>query len=221
MEDPVTEAPKVIHLLTQSLPSLQELTIDRYFTPNAEFVHPFCRIWSLPGSRWGVKKIYQWYKIMSPRIELEVQSVAFDKENLKLYAKIFQIFRIWLVPFYSAPVTLMTVLDLTTEPGETKSLPSSSEQGSKLYYIQKQEDFYQPTEFVKFVVPFGIGSLMVMMWHAFASLFSIIGVFALWPIMWAEDHGYFGYFYETRRVVREGAVDFLNNHVKAPEVKGE
>ncbi|KAI9373454.1 hypothetical protein BJX61DRAFT_502640 [Aspergillus egyptiacus] len=220
MEDPVAEIPTVIHLLTQSPPSLQEETINRFFTPNAEFVHPFCRIWSVPGSRWGVKKIYQWYKIMSPRIDMEVQSVAYDKQNLKLYVTIFQIFRIWIFPFYSAPVTLTSVLDLTTETGEMKASSSNpaEEEGKKRYYIQKQEDLYQVSEFIKFVVPFGIGHMTVMMWHAFASFFSIFGVFALWPIMWAEESGYFDAFYATRRGLRDGVVDALNG--SGPGLRG-
>ncbi|KAL2817497.1 hypothetical protein BDW59DRAFT_152557 [Aspergillus cavernicola] len=221
MENPVAEAPNVIRLLTQSSPSLQEETIDQFFTTNAEFVHPFCRIWSYSGSRWGVKKIYQWYKIMSPHIDLEIRSVAYDKQNLKLYVTIFQIFSIWLIPFYSAPVTLTTVLDLTTDqnPGARKGTVSSPGvvEKKRYYYIQKQEDLYQPSEFIKFVLPFGVGHWMVMMCHAFASVFSILGVFALWPIMWAEERGYFDYFYETRKGAREGVVDALNNHI--PDMK--
>ncbi|KAL4916182.1 hypothetical protein BDW62DRAFT_110135 [Aspergillus aurantiobrunneus] len=215
MEDPVAEIPRVISLLTQSPPTLQEETIDRFFTPTAEFVHPFCRIWSHNGSRWGLKKIYQWYKIMSPHIDLEIRSVAYDKENLKLYVSIFQVFSIWIIPFHAAPVSLTTVLDLTTDPGEDGK-GSTQTDGKERYYIQKQEDFYQTSEFIKFVMPFG-GQLLVMMWHAFASLFSIIGVFALWPIMLGEDRGYFNNNYRFVNNAREGVVDALNNHV--PELK--
>ncbi|KAL2869670.1 uncharacterized protein BJX67DRAFT_319312 [Aspergillus lucknowensis] len=211
MEDPVAEIPKVIRLLTQSPPSLQETAIDQFFTPSAEFVHPFCRVWSYSGSRWAVKKIFQWYKIMSPHIDLEIQSVAYDKENLKLYVTVFQIFSIWLVPFYAAPVTLTTVLDLTTDPGEERT---STTQGNERYYIRKQEDLYQTSEFIKFVMPLG-GHFLVMMWHTFASLFSVVGVFALWPIMWAEDRGYFNYSHS--RAAREGLVGELNSHV--PDLK--
>ncbi|KAL3447196.1 hypothetical protein BJX65DRAFT_277563 [Aspergillus insuetus] len=211
MEDPVAEVPRVIRLLTQTPPSLQEETINQFFTSSAEFVHPFCRTWSYNGSRWAVIKIYQWYKIMSPHIDLDVRSVAYDKENLRLYVTIFQIFSIWLIPFHSAPVTLTTVLDLTTDPGDGRA---AAAQGKKRYYIKKQEDFYQPSEFIKFVMPIG-GHFLVMMWHAFASLFSIAGVFLLWPIMWAEDRGYFNYSHS--RAAREGVVDALNNHV--PDLK--
>ncbi|KAL3434526.1 hypothetical protein BDV09DRAFT_169640 [Aspergillus tetrazonus] len=209
MEDPVAEISTVVHLLTQSPPSVQEETIDRFFTRDAEFIHPFCRIWKYNGSRWGVKKIYQWYKIMSPHIDLEVRSIAYDKDKLKLYLSMHQVFSIWIVPFHTAPVTLVTVLDLATDPGDGRQ---ESAGGKKQYYIRKQEDFYQTSEFIKFVVPYG-GHMLVLMWHAFASLFSIMGVFLLWPVMWAEERGFFDYHYRIANGAREGVVGALNNHV--------
>jgi hypothetical protein len=72
----VAEIPTVIRLLTQSPPSVQETVLGRFFTNNVSFVHPFCRVPSFQGSRWWVAKIFQWYKIMSPRIELEVHSIG-------------------------------------------------------------------------------------------------------------------------------------------------
>ncbi|KAL4963483.1 uncharacterized protein BDV14DRAFT_90481 [Aspergillus stella-maris] len=207
MEDPVNDISKVIHLLTQSPPSLQETTIDRFFTPNASFTHPFCRVWSYDGSRWAVKKIYQWYKIMSPHIDLTVKSVAYDKDNLKLYVSMHQVFSIWVIPFHTAPVNLTTVLSLTTD---------ADADGKKRYYITKQEDLYQTDEFIKFVVPYG-GQLAVLMWHAFATLFSIMGVFVLYPVMFAEEKGWFNFNYRVANRAREGVVDALNNHV--PDMK--
>jgi len=73
---PETEIPQVIHLLTQSPPSTQRATLEKYFTPNASFTHPFCRTGSFEGSRWLIWCIYRWYKIMSPRIEMSVDSVG-------------------------------------------------------------------------------------------------------------------------------------------------
>jgi len=76
MEDPPAEIPSIIHRLTQSPPSLQRQTIETYFTPDASFTHPFCRTGSFDGSRWLIWCIYRWYKILSPRIDLEVESVG-------------------------------------------------------------------------------------------------------------------------------------------------
>jgi len=202
----VQEIPTVIQLLTQSIPSLQETTLERYFTRNASFVHPFCRVPSFEGSRWWVLKIFQWYKVMSPRIEMEIHSIgvylifcllriaphsvnsylAFDEKNLKLYVHMSQIFSIWVVPFHVAPVTLTTVLDLTTDAPQSNA-PTNGDR--TLYYITKQEDLYQSSEFVKFVVPH-VGHWLVTIWHLIATLFCVMGVTLLWPMLWLEENGY-------------------------------
>lgn len=76
MEDPRSEITSVISRLTQGSPSVQQQTIDTYFTPNAEFTHPFVRTGSWEGSRYLIHAVYRWYKIMSPRIELDVHSIG-------------------------------------------------------------------------------------------------------------------------------------------------
>lgn len=76
MDNPVEEIANVIHLLTQSPPSTQRQTIEKYFTANASFTHPFCRTGRWPNSRVLVGLIYRWYKIMSPSIDITVQSVG-------------------------------------------------------------------------------------------------------------------------------------------------
>lgn len=70
------EIEDVIRRLTQGNSDVQSTTIDQYFDENAIFVHPLCRTWSEPCSRWTVKKIYQWYKTMSPEIQLDVHSIG-------------------------------------------------------------------------------------------------------------------------------------------------
>ncbi|EED19060.1 conserved hypothetical protein [Talaromyces stipitatus ATCC 10500] len=201
MEDPVREIRTVIKLLTQSPPKLQASTIEKFFTPNASFSHPFCRTWSFNGSRWLIQAIYRFYKIMSPRIDLEVRSVAFDQDNLKLYVTISQIFSIFIIPFYLAPVTLTTVLTLTTDPNEYRGYldfersghdDQSSEETrvngeTTKYWISSQEDLYQTTEFVKFFLPFGIGVFLVFVWHVFATAGCVVGSFILSPVTWAEE----------------------------------
>jgi len=66
----------VIRLLTQTPPSIQREAIETYFTPNASFTHPFCRTGSFENSRFLVRAIYRWYKIMSPKIDMTVNSVG-------------------------------------------------------------------------------------------------------------------------------------------------
>lgn len=148
-------------------------------------------------------------------------AAAYDKDNLKLYVSLDQVFSIWVIPFHAAPVSLTTVLDLETEPADRVQKTGSGSNmvqagGKTRYYIQKQEDLYQTSEFIKFVMPYG-GQLLVFMWHAFASLFSILGVFVLWPIMWAEERGYFDHHDRIANDAREGVAEALNGHV--PELK--
>lgn len=73
----------VIHLLTEGSPADQRDALEAYFLPDATFVHPLCRVpsfshVSLPfigeiNSRWVIWMIYRWYKILSPRILLDVE----------------------------------------------------------------------------------------------------------------------------------------------------
>ncbi|KAM5472265.1 hypothetical protein MauCBS54593_002856 [Microsporum audouinii] len=229
MENPVAEIPRVIHLLTQSVPSVQRQTIEKYFTTSASITHPFLHSGSFQGSRWLIVRIFLFYKIMSPHVDLQVKSVAFDYENLLLYVTISQIFRIFIIPFYTAPVTLTTVLqlveieeqnspvqqrrkvpvveltnsntDLLASPPESVSSSSAQDdeltvaavqpaKSSKpLYYIASQNDLYQTNEYIKFIVPYGIGSTLVLFWHFFATVFCVIASFIFWPIAWVEEKG--------------------------------
>ncbi|KAJ4383258.1 hypothetical protein N0V86_001303 [Didymella sp. IMI 355093] len=173
MENPVEEIADVIHLLTQSPPSTQRRTIERYFTPNASFTHPFCRTGKWPNSRLLVGLIYRWYKIMSPSIDITVQSVAFDESNLILYVSIFQIFRIWLIPFYYAPVYLTSVIKLERNEDDGK------------YYIESQDDLYAIDQWIRFIAPGGW--ILVYLWQFWASFFCVIGTIILHPITLIEE----------------------------------
>ncbi|PGH23579.1 hypothetical protein AJ80_02359 [Polytolypa hystricis UAMH7299] len=188
MEDPVAEIPHIIHLLTESIPSVQQQTVEKFFTSSASLTHPFCRTGSFEGSRWLILCIYRFYKIMSPRIDLEVQSVAFDSHTLTLYVSLSQTFYIFIIPFYKAPVRLTTILSLTTTPPSSSS--SSSSQRKPLYYIAAQNDLYQTSEFIKFVAPFGIGVTAVAIWQFFATVFCVLGSWVLCGVTWAEEKGW-------------------------------
>ncbi|KAF9882658.1 hypothetical protein FE257_005667 [Aspergillus nanangensis] len=181
MENPPKEIEDVIRLLTQSPPDVQATTIDQYFHEDAIFVHPLCRTWSEPGGLWAMKKIYEWYKVMSPEIQLDVHSIAYDADNLKLYVTISQVFSIWLLLFHSSPVTLTTVLDLASR--EVSQKDGSTK---KLYYITRQEDFYQTSELVKFATP--CLAWLVYATQFFATIVCILGAYAFAPIMWTRAH---------------------------------
>ncbi|CAL8581756.1 hypothetical protein XPA_007442 [Xanthoria parietina] len=204
MEDPVSDIPRVIRLLTQSAPSTQRATVEKYFTPSASFTHPFCRTGSFEGSRWLIWCIYRWYKIMSPRIEISVDGIAYDEKNLTLYVNIHQIFRIWAIPFFKAPVSLVTVLRLVRYPSQP---PPSSYSASispndtvdsfsygstsrekPLYFIKSQNDLYQVNEFFTFFSQFGILSGLLLLGQFVATALCIVGATMFWPISWVEQN---------------------------------
>ncbi|KAL9021153.1 MAG: hypothetical protein Q9185_001692 [Variospora sp. 1 TL-2023] len=205
MEDPVADISRVIRLLTQSQPSIQRATVEKYFTPSASFTHPLCRTGSYEGSRWLIWCIYRWYKIMSPRIEISIDGVAYDEKNRTLYVDIHQVFRIWVIPFYNVPVSLTTVLKLIRDPPlppqpsySTPINPNESWHATlnrtttssekPLYYIQSQNDLYQVNELLKFFSQFGLLSGLLVLWQFIATALCVVGATVFWPVSWVEQN---------------------------------
>lgn len=174
-------------------PQTQESTLNTYFVPEAAFIHPFCRVPSFPkgtiplasniDSRWLILCIYRWYRTLSPKIDLTVDSAVFDQRTGVLYVNIHQVFRAWFVPFYKAPVRLVTVLQLTQRTswdssetvatngvteGREPALAGPGQERAK-YYISSQEDLYQLNDALKFVTP-GVGHIVWGMWQLFVTL---------------------------------------------------
>ncbi|KAL1839051.1 hypothetical protein VTJ49DRAFT_1915 [Mycothermus thermophilus] len=126
MENPAREIESVIRALTQGSPSEQRNAIYHYYAPGAAFEHPFCRVPSFKGvyvpgigdvdSRAFITAIYRWYKIMSPKIHLSIESCAHDPKTQTLYLSLSQTFSIRFLPFHRAPVHLTSVLHLTEAP---------------------------------------------------------------------------------------------------------
>ncbi|OTA93013.1 hypothetical protein M434DRAFT_73844 [Hypoxylon sp. CO27-5] len=202
MDDPEEQISQVILNLTVHSRQDQQQALLDYFLPNAYFIHPFCRVpsfstFKIPytnhvvNSRRLIAWIYQWYRILSPNIRLEVDSTSFDKKHNLLYATIHQTFTIWIVPFslWQANVKLVTVLELQRLPVDARNKPilgakedsdkddlTLSKQPSKRYFIKGQEDHYQVDEFLKFVAPWGV-SLLWVAWQLYATFFCAVGVF--------------------------------------------
>lgn len=76
MDDAVAEISGIIQTLCTGTPEVQRSAVAIYFTSSASFTHPFCRTGSFPGSIWSIHMIYRWYKILSPHIEVAVDSVG-------------------------------------------------------------------------------------------------------------------------------------------------
>ncbi|KAI1275347.1 hypothetical protein F5Y07DRAFT_182135 [Xylaria sp. FL0933] len=211
MENPEKEISGVIRLLTQGTRKEQEEALHRYFLPDAYFVHPFCRVpsfgsrevqvpftnirWTI-NSRLLVQLIYQWYKILSPKILIKIDSTSFDKRTNSLYATIRQTFTIWIVPFslWQANVQLVCLLDLVDLPVDENKQPLLSNGQSerkngyanavatkRRYFIRGQQDHYQTNDMLKFIAPFG-ASALCFLWQLFATFLSAVGVALLWPV---------------------------------------
>ncbi|PQE20127.1 hypothetical protein CJF30_00001422 [Rutstroemia sp. NJR-2017a BBW] len=75
----------------------------------------------------------------------------FNPESALLFLRIRQIFSLFLLPFYAPTVHLTTVLTLVPAPAESEFTGLAK----RKYLIQRQEDFYQSNEVVKFFWPGG------------------------------------------------------------------
>lgn len=99
---------------------------------------------------------------------------AFDDANLLLYVQVHQIFRIWAVPFYYAPVQLTTVLKLRHNRADKK------------YYIHSQNDLYQVDQWIRFILPGGW--MLVYLWHFIATACCVLGSYLFAPVTWVEEY---------------------------------
>lgn len=140
---------------------------------------------------------------MSPRIEITIDGVAYDEKNLTLYVNIHQVFRIWIIPFFNAPVSLVTVLKLVRHPSlppqpsystpinpneQNWSLNKTASPEKPLYYIQSQNDLYQVNEFFKFFSQFGVLSTLLLLWQFLSTALCVAGTTVLWPVSWVEQN---------------------------------
>lgn len=79
----------IIKTLTTGSPPEQEAMLNTYFVPDASFVHPYCVVPAFPkaaiplapsmDSRWLLLGIYRWYRILSPHIDIQVDSAGMSR----------------------------------------------------------------------------------------------------------------------------------------------
>lgn len=82
------------------------------------------------------------------------------------------------------------------------SVPAEWSTRKTLYFIQSQNDLYQVSEFIKFIVPYGIGSGLILLWHFGNTLLCVLGAIALSPITWLLEYALGG----NSERIRSGAV---------------
>ncbi|KAH8105228.1 hypothetical protein BXZ70DRAFT_887220 [Cristinia sonorae] len=143
MENPEKEITQVVKALTcAETPEGQKAAIEKYYAIDAGFRHPLCTVLSGPNSRNSILGIYQWYRVLSPEISLEVQSVTYNESKQELFLEVAQRFHIRWSPLQPSPARLIVHIVLT---------PSVDD--PKLFVIALQEDFYHPEDLAALVVP--------------------------------------------------------------------
>jgi len=142
MENPQEDIATIVKLMTVAeTPEIQRATIEKYFAPDAGFNHPLCQVKRGHNSRNKILGIYQWYRNMSPKLELEVEDVAYNQISQKLYLNVSQKFHIFASPFCAVPARLLVQLTLVKD------------ESSGLHLIVQQDDFYQFEEIANLVIP--------------------------------------------------------------------
>ncbi|KZT59187.1 hypothetical protein CALCODRAFT_412589, partial [Calocera cornea HHB12733] len=140
MDDPQHDLPEVVHLLTTAgTPEVQQAAVGKFFAPDAGFNHPLCKVERAPGSREIILGIYQWYRILSPTIDLHIDSHFYDRDSGTAFVGVTQTFHLWFLPLPGVPAKLLVRLTLEERAGK--------------HYIIQQEDFYEPEELGYIVLP--------------------------------------------------------------------
>lgn len=140
MQHPEKDITEVVTLLTTAItPGIQKAALERFFAPDAGFIHPVCAVERGPNSRDKVLAIYQWYRVLSPQITLEVKDVVYDREQNVMFLEIVQKFHLRLSPLSAAPSRLITRIKMEERDG--------------LHHIVLQEDFYHPEDFAALIIP--------------------------------------------------------------------
>ncbi|KFH45136.1 hypothetical protein ACRE_040620 [Hapsidospora chrysogenum ATCC 11550] len=209
----VREIGDIITTLTTGTPQEQEDTLNTYFLRNASFTHPFCRvpsfsIKSIPivggvDSLAVILAIYRWYRTLSPKIDINIDSAVFDQRTGRLFVSIRQTFSIWFIPLYRAPVRLTTILQLSqrtswdsdqtvtrgplTEGREPAPLAGPGQERAR-YFITSQEDLYQVNDFVQFLLP-GLGPMMWSFWQLLSTVMCVMLSFVFLPVYFFFNRG--------------------------------
>lgn len=117
----------------------------------------------------------------------------FDEQNSLLYVSLRQIFSLWFIPLYKAPVRLVSVLQLTqcntdetiTQTDTFEYLPPEQRRRvSKTrpkYFIASQEDLYPVNDCLQLLLP-GLGPLLLFMWQLYCAWLCVMGSMILPPL---------------------------------------
>jgi hypothetical protein len=63
----------------------------------------------------------------------------------------------------------------------------SGQKAIKKYYIQSQNDLYQSSEWMRLVLPYGIGAILLETWQFMVTILCVIGAVSGRPISWMQE----------------------------------
>ena len=75
----------------------------RYYAQDCAFWHPLCAVAPGRNSRAKMLAILQWYRIMSPALEIHVSDATYDHAKMTAFLDITQTFHIRWSPLRPAP----------------------------------------------------------------------------------------------------------------------
>ncbi|KAF8530208.1 hypothetical protein BU17DRAFT_78822 [Hysterangium stoloniferum] len=111
---------------------------NKIFVNNATFNHPLVKVTSGLNSRQRILALYQGYRILSPRVEITIQSFVESKAEQKIFLDIVQ--KLYLFGFIpGAPAKLVAEFTLVSK--------------NKKWFVKDQVDYYQPEELAKLTNP--------------------------------------------------------------------
>jgi hypothetical protein len=134
------------------------------------------------------------YKIMSPHVEVRINSVAYDSAQLRLYVDISQTFSIWLIPFHTSHVSFITVLQLVAiRTGRSESRSSAvslaeDRDADVKYLITSQDDLYQLDQWVRFI--WFTGWFWIRSFQYFGMICSVLGAYLFGWVTVLEQGGW-------------------------------
>lgn len=114
---------------------------------------------------------------------------VFDQRTGQLFVSIRQTFAVWFVPFYKAPVRLVTVLQLCQRPSQDSSSPDAREstalagpgQERTRYFIANQEDLYTLIDCAQFILP-RLGPFLWNIWQLCVTAICTVGSLIFLPL---------------------------------------
>jgi len=143
MENPYDEIIEVVKTTTAAAKvAEQKNAILQYFAPDAGLQHPLCTVERAEGSREQILGLFQWFRDLSPKLDMTVEGFTYDSQQEVIYMTIVQTLHVWCSPFAGRPSKVLVRLDLER----------SREDGK--YYIAQQTDYFQPEDVLQMTIPF-------------------------------------------------------------------